>query len=125
MDGGEINELRFGFRHGWGKGCSASPTPGTSAGTALQYILIMDRENQKGEKALTSTGNQSIEPFHQEKKKKKKMYPERRFEIHRLLGFEANLYLRPAESHYCSINLQEVDSPLLGLLKALGAPGWQ
>lgn len=72
MDGGgEINELRFGFRHGWGKGCSASPTPGTSAGTALQYILIMDRENQKGEKALTSTGNQSIEPFHQEKKKKR------------------------------------------------------
>lgn len=40
-------------------------------------------------------------------RQKKKMYLQRRFENHRLLGFEANLYFNTAENHYCPINFRK------------------
>ena len=104
---------------GWGSGEAGERTiyntwcPATAphweprAGRVLYGILFM-AENMRTEKNSEHLNMKSIHRalFHH----KKNMYPERRFENHRLLGFEANVYyLRPAEGHSCSINFQEVD----------------
>ena len=82
--------------------CTGNPGQGESS--IASYLWL---EKMRTEKNSEHLNMKSIHRalFHH----KKNMYPERRFENHRLLGFEANVHLRPAEGHSCSINFQEVD----------------
>lgn len=108
----EVNELRLGPKRSWEKDSlqymvfATAPhwEPGQGESSIASYLWL---EKMRTEKNSEHLNMKSIHRalFHH----KKNMYPERRFENHRLLGFEANVHLRPAEGHSCSINFQEVD----------------
>lgn len=114
----ELNGLRSGFSQSRGKGLLQHdvlprPTPGLQCRESTPVPLNHGQTKWEGRGLSEHLNTESIHGvFHE----KKKMYHDRRFEHHRLLGSEAHFYLSTAESHYCSINFQEADWTFLGFL---------
>lgn len=114
------NGFRFGFSQA-GEGAThntetaSAPCQESKAGRAFSTLDYHKgkREDRKTPQHLCLKSIQGA--FHQKKS-------DRRCENHKFVGFEANLYLSTAESHYCPINFQEVDYAFLNFL-SLGFRG--